>query len=179
MDWDISILQKLHKANLSLVSDWHIVYGIHFDSGVTVIEDTRLDFVESVWVQIAMKECVLTSILDWFGFAVELSNLHLSSGYTSGLAAEKVIDLTKLFWGIQLSNKDLVLVHLLNAESEGNSNGQRKTFWNGNNDEDNNQINILWNFLDDNAPRFLIFLSTISTVNIDNHADHKNDEDSC
>lgn len=179
MDWDISILQKLHKANLSLVSDWHIVYGIHFDSGVTVVEDTRLDFVESVWVQIAMKECVLTSILDWFGFAVELSNLHLSSGYTSGLAAEKVIDLTKLFWGIQLSNKNLVLVHLLNAESEGNSNGQRKTFWNGNNDEDNNQINILWNFLDDNAPRFLIFLSTISTVNIDNHADHKNDEDSC
>jgi len=123
MNWNISILQKLHKADLSLVSDWHVVDGIHFDSGLAVVEDTRLDLIESVGVQIAMKERVLTSILDWFRFAVELSNFHLSRSYTSGLAAKEIIDLTEFFWGIQLSNEDLVLVHLLNAESQGNSNG--------------------------------------------------------
>jgi len=177
MNWNVSILQKLHKANLSLVSNWHIVDGIHFDSSLTVVEDTRLDLIESIGVQIAVEECVLTSILDWFRFAVELSNLHLSSSYTSGLAAKKVIDLTKLLWGIQLSNEDLVLVHLLDAESERNSNGQRKTFWNGNNDEDNNQINVLWNFLHDNVEGSLItFL--IRSRNLNHHADEKNDKDS-
>jgi len=94
MNWNVSILQKLHKADLSLVSNWHVVDGIHFDSGLTVVEDTRLDLIESYWVQIAMEEGVLTSILDWFRFAVELSNFHLSRSYTSGLAAKKVIDLT-------------------------------------------------------------------------------------
>jgi len=156
MNWNISILQELHKANLSLISNWHVVDGIHFNSGLTVIEDTRLNFIESVGVQIAMKECVLTSILDWFRFAVELSNFHLSSGDTSGLTAKEIVDLTKSLWSRQLSNENLVFIHLLNAESERNTNGQRKTFWNGNNDEDNNQIKVLWNLFHDNVEGTLI-----------------------
>lgn len=138
MNWNISILQEFHEANLSLVSYWHVVDSVHFDSGFAVVEDTRLDFVESVWVQIAVKECVLAGIFDKFGFAVELSDFHLSSGDTSGLAAKEIVDLTKLLWGIQLSHENLVDEHLFNAESKRNSNCQRKTFWNGNNDEDNN-----------------------------------------
>lgn len=175
VDRDVGVLQEFHETNLSLVSNWHIVDSVHFDSSLTVVENTSLDFVERNIVQVTVEEGVLTSIFDRSRFAVELSDLHLGRSYTSSLAAEKVVDLTKLFRSVQLSNENLVLVHLLNTECQGDTNCQGKTFRDGNNDEDNYQVDVLWNFLHDDIEGLLITL-LIGCSDLDEHADEENDE---
>lgn len=115
VNWDFGILEESQQRLFSLVTDCFVSGVSHFDSGVTVVKDTFLDFLNGSIGEFTVVDSVLSRVLDWvLLFTMEFSNLHVSSGDGSGLSAADLVNLSHLFWGIELSNQDLLLVHLHN-----------------------------------------------------------------
>ena len=92
MNWNLCVLEELKKGNLGTVSDWDVAGGVHLDSGLTVIEDTFLDELDSVCGEFTMKKCIFSSVLDLSSLTVELRHFHIVHGNGSCLTAAYFLD---------------------------------------------------------------------------------------
>ena len=149
VDWDVGILEETEEADLGAVADWDVGGGVHLDSGVAVEEDGVLDALDALVGELAVEEGVLSGVLDSSSFAVELGDPHVVPGDRAGLAAADLLDTTHLLWSIELPDEQLVLVHSHDSEGEGHTDGEWKSFGDGDDHEHNYEGDVLAELADD------------------------------
>lgn len=142
MHWDFSVLEESQKSDLSAVAHRHIGCCIHLDSGFAVVEDAILDTLQCLGTELAVEERILSGVLDKTTFALELDNFHIVSGNGTCLTAADLLDSSHPFWSIQLSYEDLLVVHCHHREGEGDADGEREAFRDGDDDKDDAEVDL-------------------------------------
>jgi len=102
---------------------------------------------------LAVKQGVLSGVLNCVALAPELGDFHVTFGESSGLSNQQLVDLSHGLWSFQVSYEDLVLVvHSVYGESERDTDGEWESFWDDDNKDDDNNVGRKWQFPEQDLP---------------------------
>jgi len=78
VNWDSSILKESDQSFFSTTSDWNICSSIHFNSCISVVENTVLNSSNSIFFKITVFKSRSSGIFDFSIFNIKCSNFHIS-----------------------------------------------------------------------------------------------------
>lgn len=151
MHWDVSILQELKESNLGWVANWNVGCFIHLNPGSAVEQNALFNVIQSLLSQLAVKQSVLSRVLNLLVLTEELGYLHVSSGDRAGLANENLVDFAHLLWGIKLLDKDAILrVHSSGGVGQRDADCEGQALGNNDDEQDNKNVSVPETLLEEN-----------------------------
>ena len=143
--WDLSVLEPLNQGDFRAVADRDVERVLsHLNVSLRVVNNALDDLLLDVRIELAVRESVLPRVLDLKFLSVEAVHLHLLSSHSASLADANIGKQTCNLNRFGVAHEHVVvLAHLENASSERDLNSHGQAFWDGDNEHDESDHNVV------------------------------------